>query len=229
MIPAIDGEVLHFESRGLYDGVSLLWDEETESLWHHVTGEALAGPLAGEKLEVFNLLQMPAERALEAHPGLRVAISDRPIRGDGTTRSTERDIELSDRFRQTMSEEDTRRPTMEIGLGVWNDPARRYYAVSDLREAGRAVIDELGGERILVYLEPGTATPMALHTEAESARWSGDELLLDDGTVLRNGVLFDESGARRPVSRPLQLFTRWYGWALMYPETEIWTGTAQIP
>jgi len=32
MTPSIDGKVYHFESRGLYDGVSLLWDEETESL-----------------------------------------------------------------------------------------------------------------------------------------------------------------------------------------------------
>ena len=31
----------------------------------------------------------------------------------------------------------------------------------------------------------------------------------------------DSAGRQIEITRPLQLFTRWYGWALMFPDTEI--------
>ena len=221
MIPSIDGKTYHFESRGLYDGVSVLWDEETGSLWHHITGEALAGPLAGATMPIFNLLQMTTEMALDRYPDIGVAISDRPLRQNGTVRSVDRDFELNPQFTQTIAAEDTRRPTMEIGVGLWNADVRVYYPVSAIRDAGKAIVDRLGAENVLIYLDPETGAPLALYTAAESAAWNGDALELDDGTILRDGVLVDAAGDPVSVTRPLQLFTRWYGWALMFPDTEI--------
>jgi len=222
MTPSIDGKVYHFESRGLYDGVSLLWDEETESLWHHISGEALAGPMKGSRLPIFNLLQMTAKMALEAHPDLEIAISDRPIRGGGTRRSVDSERELNKFFKGTIAKEDDRRPTMEIGVGLWNDEVRVYYPVSAIRDADGVLIDDMGGgHRVAIYLDPETGTPLAFYTTAESARWEGDELHFDDSTMLRDGVLLDADGKRVEVTRPLQLFTRWYGWALMHPDTRI--------
>jgi len=222
MVPSIDGKTYHFESRGLYDGVSVLWDEETESLWHHITGEALTGPLAGAVMPIFNLLQMTTEMALERYPDIEVAISDRPLRQDGTVRSVDRDFDLRPEFTETMAEEDTRRPTMEIGVGLWNDDLRVYYPVSSIRDAGKVVVDELGADgNVVIYLDPGTGAPLAFHTSATRAVWNDDVLELDDGTSLRAGVLVDGNGDPIHPTRPLQLFTRWYGWALMFPDTEI--------
>jgi hypothetical protein len=219
----IDGDLYHFESRGLYDGVSILWDEETGSLWHHVTGRAMNGPMAGAEMQTFNALQMTAGAALKAYPDLRVAISDRPIRR-GNQRSVDRDRELSERFRETMADEDTRRPTMEIGIGIWDETegSHRYYAVEAIRESGNALIDDLEAGRVLIHLDPLTGTPLAQYTSASSAEWDGDTLRLDTGSVIRDGLLYTPGGERQEVRRPLQLFTRWYGWALMFPDTEIW-------
>jgi hypothetical protein len=47
LTPLVNGEVHHFENRGLYDGLSTLWDEETGSIWNHISGEAVYGPLLG--------------------------------------------------------------------------------------------------------------------------------------------------------------------------------------
>ena len=120
LTPIVNGETLHFESRGLYDGVSILWDRETETLWHHITGEAMFGELKGNTLApVLNLLQTTVEAALEANPDLEVAISERPIRRRGPISSlAERVPVLSRMFRRTMEREDTRRSTMDVGLGV---------------------------------------------------------------------------------------------------------------
>jgi hypothetical protein len=40
--------------------------------------------------------------------------------------------------------------------------------------------------------------------------------------VLRDGVLYDSAGQYREIERPLQLFTRWYGFALTFPGTTIY-------
>lgn len=222
LTPTIDGELHHFESRGLYDGVSILWDEETGSIWHHITGRAMNGPMAGARMQTFNALQMTVEVALGAYPDIEVATSDRPIRR-GDQRSVDRDMELSERFRATMAEEDTRRPTMEIGLGIWEESTglQRYYPLDAIRESGNALIDDFGTGRVLIHLDPLTVTPLAQYTSASSFEWDGDALRLDTGDVVWDGLLYAADGRRREIRRPLQVFTRWYGWALMFPSSEI--------
>ncbi len=221
----IDGKVHYFESRGLYDGVSLMMDLESGSLWHHITGEALHGPLAGKRLTgASNLLHMTVEAALNAYPDLPVAISDRPIKGRPSRMWAwaERVPVLRDRFRSTMLAEDTRRPTMDVGLGVWNDAIQLYYPMEHVLARDEYVIDELDGRRLLVYFDPVGRALSAFFTEATSATWEGDELHLDTGEVVRGGALVGADGNRRHMERPLQMFTRWYGYALMFPEAQIY-------
>ena len=224
LTPSVDGKVHHFESRGLYDGVSILWDEETGTFWDHITGEAVYGPLAGARLPVYNLLHTTVEAALEADPDLQIAISERPIRVDGNfvQRVFERLTGLSERFEGTMAREDTRRHTMEVGIGVWEGDAAKYYAMEDVLDAGDVIVDRLNGRGVVVYVEPKSRALAALYANAAGARWADGELRLDTGQVFRNGALFDESGERQEIERPLQVFTRWYGFALTFPETEIY-------
>ncbi len=224
MTPVIDGKVHHFESRGLYDGVSLLWDRESGSYWHHITGQALYGPLAGTRLPVANVLHMTVKEALAAHPDIRVAISDRPVRGRRSRwwPLARRVPGLSRLFRSTMAGEDTRRPEMDVGLGVWTDRVQRYYPLETLAAQGNVLFDELDGRRLLVYFDPEAHAPAAVYTTARSAVWEGKALRLDTGDVVRNGVLIRPDGGRRRLERPLQVFTRWYGFALTFPGTEIY-------
>jgi len=224
LTPFVDGKVHHFESRGLYDGVSILWDEETGTIWDHITGEAVYGPLAGARLPVYNLLHTTVEAALEADPDLEIAISERPIRVEGNflKQIFERLTGLNERFQGTMAREDTRRPTMEVGIGVWDGDAAKYYAMEDVLDAGEVIVDRLNGRGVVVYVEPRSRALAALRANASGARWADGELRLDTGQVFRDGALFDESGERQEIERPLQVFTRWYGFALTFPETEIY-------
>jgi len=73
-----------FENVGLYDGIFVMQDVESKTLWNHITGEALYGPHVGRTLgPVGNMLQMSAEQALAVHPEAHVAISSRPYRAGG--------------------------------------------------------------------------------------------------------------------------------------------------
>lgn len=225
MTPVVDGETYDFESRGLYDGVSLLWDRETGSYWHHITGECLHGPRRGTRLGgASSLVHMTVEQALDAYPDLEAAISDRPIRGKASRYRpvAERIPFLSPRFRATMAGEDTRRPTMDVGLGVWTDDLQRYYPMEHVLAHNDFVIDEFAHRRLLVYFDPRAHALNAIYTGARDASWEGEELKLDTGEAIRGGVLYGPDGKRRDMERPLQVFTRWYGFALTFPGTEIY-------
>ncbi len=224
MIPIIDGEVYHFRSRGLYDGLSLLGDDETGSLWNHITGKSVYGPLEGKSLPVYNLLHTNVEQALKAYPDIEVAISERPVRGRGGNMApgSGQTRQLRPGFRATIVEEDTRRPTMELGLGIWAGSEHRYYPMELIRDLGGAVVDRLAGRTVIVYMEPESYTLAALYADASSATQTDAGLDLGGVGVLRDGALLDADGLRLEIKRPLQLFTRWYGFALTFPGTTIY-------
>ena len=226
MTPSIDGEVHHFAEQGLFDGLFLMRDEESGTFWDHLTGEAVYGPLVGETLEVQPLVMTTAERALESDGDALITISDRAIRSDDDMKVDGLMAGIRGRlnafFQQTVEEEDGRRPTMDLGLGLWREDRARYYPMERLRAEGRALLDTFDGERVLVYIDRRTFVPSAVIVEADDVAWDGDVLRLSDGTYVEGGVLYDAEGEKVEGARPLQVFTRWYGFSLTFPETEIW-------
>lgn len=56
-------------------------DLETGSLWSHVTGEALDGPMKGERLEVLPSVQTTWSRWLEQHPHTKMLAKERKVTG----------------------------------------------------------------------------------------------------------------------------------------------------
>jgi hypothetical protein len=198
-------------------------DSETKTLWNHITGDAMQGPLLGRSLgPVSNLLQMTVGQALKMDASTRVAISDRRY-GSGGQRSrvVNPNATMADRFVATIGTEDTRRPRMDIGLGVWIGSTARYYPIQRIRERGEAFIDRIGGRTLLVYIESASNTPAALFVDAKSASREGEGVRLDDGSTVRDGIWLDRRGQRRSADRPAQMFTRWYGFALTFAGCEI--------
>jgi hypothetical protein len=265
LVPTINGTMHHFNNVGLYDGLFVMQDTETKTLWNHITGEAMYGPLVGKTLgPLTNLLQMTAKQALEMDAKTHVAISDRmyfaggkqfgaasgfgrgrigagagrtggaggpgPARAGGPGRGFgprpapgDPNARLSEMFIQTLGKEDTRRPRMDMGLGIWTDRIRRYYPIDRIRKEGEAFIDQLEGRNVLVYVEPESNTPAAIFvdTAVKSAKREGKEIRLDTGASVRSGVLRDRQGREQGVERPQQIFTRWYGFALTFPGPEV--------
>ena len=76
-------------------------------------------------------------------------------------------------------------------------------------------------------------TPPALHkasrapadaffTEEQIVSTDGSRVTVGEELVLEGGVLRDAGGDRLEMDRPLQLFSRWYGFALAFPGTTIY-------
>ena len=206
----------------MYNALILMGDIESGSYWDHITGRCVHGPLEGYTLAVFPLVNMTASQALSSYPDLQVALSALRL----APRILSFFMEWSRRsrrgffppvFMKTMGPEDTRRPRMEQGLGVWTAADRRFYPLKHLRQHGGAVIDELGGRRLLVCIDRQSGLPAAVYTRAAACSWQQATLCLDSGELFRGGTLRDDRGVLQRTERPLQLFTRWYGFACTFP------------
>ena len=230
----------HFDNVGLYDGLFVMQDQETRTLWNHITGEALYGPLVGRTLgPMGNLLQVSVEQALVREPMMPVAISDSPYsvngqlfgregpiaggrggRGAGRRRLDDPNASLRVGFIEALGVEDTRLERMELGLGVVTENTVRFYPMSVIRERG-PIVDALDGRSALIFIDQSTFTPAALFVDASSATLEDEEIHLDTGGVVRMGALLDAAGGQVDATRPQQLFSRWYGFALTFPRPQI--------
>jgi Protein of unknown function (DUF3179) len=218
----VDGELHTFEFAGLFNGISLLRDYETRSLWHHISGKALYGDMLGAQLQIFNVLQMTVDQALEWNPDLEVAISDRPIRRRDRWEPLKAMVRgLSERFLGTMSPRDERRDDMEIGAGTWTDGDAQFFPMTRVEEEGGFAFSELDGRAVLVFIDPLSRTLFAQYTEATSAAWDDDVLRLNNGRHVQSAALY-EGDERLKTERPMQVFTRWYGFALSFPGTRVY-------
>ena len=217
-----------FAEHGLYDGLFLMKDEESGTYWDHLTGRAVYGPLVGETLEVSTLRQTTVEQLLDTDPDAMIALSDQALRRDDqmTADGLLAGIRgrLSGMFSSTVDREDTRRPTMDLGIGLWQGDQARYYPHDVVRQEGRALVDTFGGERVLVFLDPKAFVLVAMYVDGDDPEWDDDVLRLSDGSYIEGGLLYDSAGERVEMRRPTQVFTRWYGFSLTFPGTEIYEG-----
>ena len=124
-----------------------------------------------------------------------------------------------------MRQQDIRLPEMAIGLGVWSQRNGRFYPVPAIKEQGRALLDTFNCRSLLVYLDPQSHVPEAMFAEANNCQWQWQDLCLNSGEVVRNGRLLDAAGHAKVISRPQQIFTRWYGFAYTFPGCEIYGST----
>ena len=210
----------------MYDGLFLMRDEESGTFWDHITGDAVYGPLVGSALEVSNLTQTTVAQVLGQDPDALVALSDRAIRTDKqmTLGSLLGRIggRLNRMFRSTVRQEDDRLPTMDLGMGLWDGEESRYYPYDRIAANGNAVLDDFAGRQVVVYLDPSTFALAAAYIDTDGIRWEDKVLHFSDGSFIEGGVFHDASGERAQIERPRQVFTRWYGFSLTFPETEIY-------
>jgi hypothetical protein len=191
-----------------------------------MTGEALYGEHVGLKMPVTNLLQIDVKQALTLDPAMKIAISERPYNDGERSMAASwspdnADVELMSEFVETLGEEDLRLDRMEMGLGIWSDTMRRYYPLRAIRANGRYLIDEVEGKKLLVFLDPLTSTPTALYWNTEEFSVTGRDIHLSDGFRIENGQLLDADGNSVDVKMPKQMYSRWYGFALTFPDSEI--------
>ncbi|MFD1394545.1 DUF3179 domain-containing (seleno)protein [Kroppenstedtia eburnea] len=196
MVPLIDGEEHHFFCVGVYNGLAVLMDRETRSYWNHITGECVHGPLKGEKMEMLLLGQMTAGQALDQWPDLQLALSKQPPFRRFVLQPL---MNFFGRFgiyppgfKGTIIKRDRRLPDMKSGVGIMTSQVQRFYPINVIEQAGGELRDTLVGRPVVISVDED-GFPEVHYEDTED-----------------------------PQDVPQHLFTRWYGFALTYPNCEIY-------
>lgn len=148
----VEGKALTFGVSGkLYRNSLIMYDRETETLWSHLLGAAVEGPLAGTRLETIPSVFSTWSGWRTRHPDTEVlSPAASPFGGFGVDPysgyyESGRAGILGQRRR------DDRLGDKELVLGVMA-PAAKAYAFRDLEREG-TIRDVLAGERIEVVYD----------------------------------------------------------------------------
>ena len=176
------------------NGLVILIDQETHSLWDHITGEAIEGPLKGQQLDVWSVQIGTVQTALNEYPEITISLSSNHSFHKWLAQTLypkfiHVKVWLPFFFRWSMqSDVDPRLPELAQGLGIILDGQAQYYPLSTIPAHG---------------LED---------------RWLNRSLRVERNKM--DGVpraVWQDTG-----EYPMQLLSRWYGFSFTYPHCEIY-------
>lgn len=227
--PSLNDQSLRFHRRGSYNGLLLIWDDTTDSYWHHITGEALHGDSAGQQLDVLTTTRhMSAEQALASHANARVLLTT-PSEGEVSfsylmQKMRKKPEKIVSSAIDILVYEDTRLPRFDLGLGIWNNTESIYYQLRLIYANNNLLVTKFEGRALLIYQAPDSLSPIAVYLDGVTGgEWHGNTLRLDNGGSIRDDQYTNPQGEIRVLDRPMQLLMHWYGFALTFQGCEIAT------
>ncbi len=218
----------------LYRSNKLMYDRNTETLWHQFLGIPVVGPLAstGIQLEILPNVLTTWEEWLADHPDTSVISNDTGVY-PATFYTPEEDT--SSIYFSYRVDPGTMFPVAEIDdsvlvkeqvFGLTFGDAARAYRRSEVSLAG-VVNDSVGGQDVvLVALEGGRGAIRAYDGGDLNFEASGAGTLLDNnGQEWR--ILEDSlDNVQDPGKILPRLPSRdayWFGWQAFYPHTDLYT------
>lgn len=144
----VNGKPTEFGVSGkLVQSNLVMYDRQTETLWQHATGEAIAGELVGERLTQFPIETTTWGLWKEAHPDTQVLSQD-----TGSGRSYDSypygDYESSGRFLFPPDKTDDRLHPKAIGYGVEIGNEFKFYPEDKIKSI--AIIDNFAGKKLKI-------------------------------------------------------------------------------
>ncbi len=240
----VDGAPLDFGTSGkLYKSDLVMYDRQSHSLWAQMEGRAIVGARSGARLK-----QVPANTIAfadwkVAHPGGKVLSRETGyLRNYGINPYGGYDQPALNPFLFN-GRLDPRRPPKERVAGVTLGGASRAYPWPVL-ERERVVHDTLGGERIVVFYQPGALSALD-ESRMERSRPVGATAVfrMPDGRALRFEPTADGFRDRETAThwnllggalqgplagqrlRPVpHVDAFWFAWAAFNPSTSIHDG-----
>lgn len=209
----------------MHQGVLSIVDRQTGTIWTHLDGRALRGPLHEERMTMVPIPQMTWAQWLAQHPATLVLSPDTPFR------NRYRPVTIGVFNQSEALFGDARLPANALVVGVEVDGRFRAYPVEQLPLASGIVNDQMGAQPILVFYDPSARTGLAF------SRLVDGQVLefynaYPEGFQLRDrqtDSLWDLTG--HAVAGPLagaslsfvpSFISEWYGWSGYHPQTTLY-------
>lgn len=242
----VDGTVYDFGTSGrLYNSALVMYDRQTGSWWSQVLGQAIVGGLTGTQLEFLPAAIVSWEDFKSTHPdGLVLSRETGHARSYGANPYARYDQPGKRPF-LFRGEIDQRLDAMERVVGVELNGEAVAYPFG-LLEAERVVADTVGGEDVVVFYYPGTASALDSNQIAESRdvgaaaifrpiTEDGQELTftVDDGNIIDDQTdsvwnILGQATSGKLEGQGLEPVVHgnhfWFAWVAFNPETEVYGG-----
>jgi hypothetical protein len=220
----VNGRTLTFGVSGkLIRNSLVMYDRETHSLWSHLTGSAIDGPLIGTQLQVLAATQTTWANWLRAYPGTKVLPHDYPGQTDRLRYFTNQAAGIRGRLHY-----DDRLPAKAKVIGVRVLDQAKAYAMQAIVRA--KVVNDTFANAALVVWTTGPESASVFRRDL-----SGQTLTFE---VPASGTITDrETGSGwdpltgKAVSGPLMgssltpvdaITSFWFGWFDFFPETALY-------
>lgn len=234
----VDGKALTFSRVGLKGSNFFMCDSETGSDWQQLTGECFEGSLKGKRLARVPFLfttwgewraQHPQTLALVPEPAYK-GNYEIMVRRNATSPSGNQPPERG------AIREDPRLPPHEQVVGIEVGDGQKAYPLALIRK--QAVLnDQVGSTPVVLFHSAASDTTTAFsrllngRTLTFRAGKSGAVDALVDKETSSKWTAYGEcttgklKGKKLDPIVPLPSF--WFAWAEFYPETQVYSSTAQ--
>ena len=200
-------------------------DRQTNSIWSHLDGAAIEGPLTGTEMDFIPLIHTTWEEWQTLHPETTV------ISYDTEYQAQYRSVTLgmpNGRFARELQSVDDRLQSEALVLGVMVDDAFVAYPVTELEQTSGVLNEDVAGVPIVVFYDAGNNAAIAF-SRLVDGREAQFELVPGDSFLARDSVsdtLWDFEGRSVSGDGSLEFVTsylsEWYGWSAYHPATTIY-------
>jgi len=238
----VGDRVLSFGTSGsLYQSALVMYDRQTESLWSHFTGQAIAGVLTGAELDSYPVATVAWSDWRDAHPDGLVLSRDTGHDRDYGRNPYPGYDDIDNPPFLFEGEVDARLAAKTRIVGVGLDSTPTAIRLDPLLEAG-VVAFELDSTAAVAWALPGTTSALDADavTGGRDVGATGVFLATHDGQTLTfnrtgDGFVDTETGSRwdifgTAVEGPLEgatleavehVDTFWFAWAAFAPSTRV--------
>ena len=200
-------------------------DRQTNSIWSHLDGDVIEGPLAGIGMDFIPLIHTTWEEWQTLHPETTV------ISYDTEFQAQYRSVTLgmpNGRFARELQTVDDRLLSEALVLGVMVEDAFVAYPVAELEQTSGVLNETVAGIPIVVFYDVDNNAAIAFSrvVDGEEAQF---ELVPGESFLARDSVsdaLWDFEGHSVSEDSSLEFVTsylsEWYGWSAYHPATTIY-------
>lgn len=225
----VGDRTLTFGVSGLLVRNSLvMYDRQTNSLWSHLTGEALNGPLTGKRLQLIASTQSSWGSWRRVHPGTLLLAFDESLIGDPYS-AYYRSARLGVEHDQADLVVDPRLRPKEKVIGLRLDGHVKAYSFSALAK-NRVVNDLVGDVPVVVVFDGATESGAVFRRDPAGEALTfhagrGALELVDEKTAtLWEGLTGAATSGPRKGTVLEQIpitYGFWFAWSDFYPETDL--------